>query len=130
MIDAWHPISVGSGGLVTALLVGFGGAMGALTRFGIGELVGVDQFPVSVMVVNALGTFFATLLVLLTPGREVLLVASVGFCGSLTTFSTFSVRTVTLWREDRPLAAGTFAAGTLLAALLGVGVAVVLADLL
>ncbi|WP_049894207.1 CrcB family protein [Salinarchaeum sp. Harcht-Bsk1] len=129
MIEAAYSHSVLSGGLSPALLVGVGGAAGALTRFGIGELVGLDHFPISVMVVNAIGTFLATLLVLLAPGRDAVLVASVGFCGSLTTFSTFSVRTVTLWREDRPLAAGTFALGTLLASLFGVGLAVVLVKL-
>lgn len=112
-----------SAGLGAALLVGIGGAAGALVRFAIGEFVAVDRFPVSVIVVNALGTFLATLLVLLAPGREVLLLTSVGVCGSLTTFSTFSVRTVTLWREDRPAAAIAFALGTLLACLLGVALA-------
>lgn len=112
-----------SGSLGPAVLVGLGGAAGALTRFGVAEFVAVDRYPVSVLVVNALGSFLATLLVVLGPGSDALLVASVGFCGSLTTFSTFSVRTVTLWQEDRPGAAIAFAGGTLLACLLGVGLA-------
>lgn len=110
-------------GLASALLVGLGGAAGALVRFGIGERIQVRRFPASVVAVNVLGTTLATLLVLSTGDREVLLLASVGFCGALTTFSTFSVRTVALWREDRPAAAILFAIGTLLACLLGVGVA-------
>jgi len=105
------------------LLVGLGGAAGALLRFGIGESIDVDRFPVAVIAVNVLGTFLATLLALLGPAREALLFASVGFCGSLTTFSTFSVRTMGLWEAERRLAAGIFAIGTLLACLGGAGLA-------
>ncbi|GAB3682017.1 hypothetical protein GCM10028857_07170 [Salinarchaeum chitinilyticum] len=106
------------------VLVGLGGAAGALTRFAVGELVAVDRFPVSVIVVNVLGTFLATLLAVRSPGAELALLASVGFCGALTTFSTFSVQTVRLWEEDRPAAATSFALGTLLACLLGAGLAI------
>lgn len=112
-----------SSAIAPALLVGVGGAGGALARFAVAEFVSVDRFPLSVLIVNAFGSFLATLLVVLGPGSDALLVASVGFCGSLTTFSTFSVRTVTLWQEDRPGAAIAFAVGTLLAALLGVALA-------
>lgn len=106
------------------LLVGIGGAAGALTRFAIGELIAVGRYPASVIAVNVLGSALATLLFLRSPGDEFLLVASVGFCGSLTTFSTFSVQTVRLWKEDQPAAAISFALGTLLACLLGAVLAV------
>lgn len=109
--------------IAPAVLVGIGGAAGALARFAVGEYLGADPYPVSVVVVNALGSFIATLLVVLGPASDAVLVASVGFCGSLTTFSTFSVRTVTLWREGRRTVAASFATGTLLAALVGVGIA-------
>lgn len=117
-------------GIEPFLLVGVGGAVGALLRFGIGEAIDVDRFPIAVVVVNVLGTFLATLLALVSPASEVLLFASVGFCGSLTTFSTFSVRTVDLWTSERRLAAGVFAVGTLLACLLGAGLALGAAVLL
>lgn len=116
--------TAGAESVEPVVLVGLGGAVGALTRFAIGEVVAVDRYPLSVIVVNLLGTFLATLLVVRSPNAELLLLASVGFCGSLTTFSTFSVQTVHLWEEDRPVAATSFALGTLLACLLGVGLAV------
>lgn len=106
-----------------ALIVGLGGALGALVRFGVASLVDVDRFPLSVVVVNALGTFLAALLAFEASNVEVALFASVGFCGSLTTFSTFSVRTVTLWTDDRPGAALLFGTGTLAACLLAVAAA-------
>lgn len=121
---------VGAASAEPIVLVGLGGAAGALTRFAIGELVTVDRYPISVIVVNLLGTFFATLLVVQSPSAELLLFASVGFCGSLTTFSTFSVQTVRLWQEDRPAAATSFALGTLLACLFGAGLAVAVGGLL
>lgn len=114
---------IGSG-LASVLLVGIGGAAGALARFVIGEWIDIDRFPVAVIVVNAVGTFLATLLALTSLRDDLLLFASVGFCGSLTTFSTFSVRTVGLWEAERRLAAASFAAGTLLASLGGAGLAV------
>lgn len=117
-------------GLESVLLVGVGGAAGALARFAIGTAIDVDRFPVGVIAVNVLGTFLATLLAVLSPGRDVLLFASVGFCGSLTTFSTFSVRTVGLWQADRRLAATSFAVGTLGACLGGAGLALALAAVL
>lgn len=107
-----------------ALLVGIGGAAGALVRFTVGELVAIDRYPLSVLLVNFLGTFLATLVLVESAGAELLLFASVGFCGSLTTFSTFSVQTVRLWQADRSAAAISFAIGTLLACLVGVGLAV------
>lgn len=116
--------AVGAAGIEPIVLVGLGGAAGALTRFAIGELVAADRYPISVIVVNLVGTFLATLLLVRSPSAELLLLASVGFCGSLTTFSTFSVQTVRLWQEDRPAVATSFALGTLLACVLGAGIAV------
>jgi CrcB protein len=128
-LASWIPEALASSipeGLASALFVGVGGAAGALMRFGIGERIEVRRFPASVVVVNVLGTFLATLFLLSTGDRELLLLATVGFCGALTTFSTFSVRTVALWREDRPGAAILFAGGTLAACLAGVGSATAL----
>lgn len=117
-------------GVASVLLVGIGGAAGALARFVIGEWIDVDGFPIAVIVVNVVGTFLATLLALTSPGDGLTLFASVGFCGSLTTFSTFSVRTVGLWEAERRLAAASFAAVTLLACLGGAGLAVGIVALL
>lgn len=123
MIVTGSALATEPAGIESMLLVGVGGAAGALLRFGVGERIDVDRFPVAVVAVNVLGTFLATLLALLSPAHDVVLFGSVGFCGSLTTFSTFSVRTVGLWAAGRRLAAVALAVGTLLACLLGVGLA-------
>lgn len=117
------PASVDLAGLVPVLLVGIGGAGGAIARFAIAEFVSVDRFPVSIVAVNALGTFLAVLVVGLDPDSGAVLLGVAGFCGSLTTFSSFSVQTVSLWNEDRPAAGIAFATGTLLVCLLAAGLA-------
>jgi len=116
--------SSGGSGIEPVLLVGVGGAAGALTRFAIGELISIDRYPASVIAVNLLGSVLATLLFVRSPGDELVLLTGVGFCGSLTTFSTFSVQTVRLWTEDRPAAAISVAFGTLLACLVGASLVV------
>jgi len=108
------------------LVVGLGGAVGAVARYGVGELVETEAFPAATLVVNVLGTFLLGLLTFAGAGSEVMLLVGTGACGAFTTFSSFSVQTVELWeRGDRTLAVG-YAGGTAVAA----GAALVLAWLL
>jgi len=96
------------------LAVAIGGAAGALLRFwtatGLHALLGRD-FPYGTLTVNAVGSFaIGTLSVLflerLSLAPEVRLMVLVGVLGAFTTFSTFSLETLTLLEEGRPLAAG------------------------
>jgi len=105
------------------ILVGLGGALGALSRFAIDTAIPSRHFPTSVLVVNVLGSFFAGVLLLVAPADDVVLFAGVGFSGALTTFSSFAVNAVALWNGERRIAAVGFALGTLVACLLGVGLA-------
>lgn len=111
------------GAVPPAQLVGAGGALGAVVRYVVGEAVERETFPYSVVLVNVAGTFLASLLAFAAPASEVALLVAVGFCGALTTFSTFSFQTVHLWEQDRRTAAAIHAGGTLAACLLGVAAA-------
>jgi len=87
------------------LLVGLGGAIGAVARYGTGVLVGrlgFSGYPWATMIANITGSFAMGLLIgwlaLATPGNqnELRLFVAVGILGAFTTFSTFSLDVVTL----------------------------------
>lgn len=85
-----------------ALFIGFAGALGAICRIGIGRLLdGSMEFPIGTLAVNLLGTFILCLLSAgviqrLTADRQLQTAITTGFLGSFTTFSAFSMDTVTL----------------------------------
>lgn len=104
-----------------AHLVGLGGALGAVARYGVGLLVessdvGDGGFPVATFAVNVVGTFVLGLLTFASVGGDAMLLLGVGACGAFTTFSSFSFDAVRAWETgSRRLAVG-YAVGTLLAA--------------
>lgn len=113
-------------------LVVVAGVAGALIRHGCVVLFGArERFPVVILVVNAIGSFIAGVLVALasvTPSPW-LVVGVAGFCAAFTTFATFSIDTVRLALDGRGWAAvgnlvGSVALGLGSAAL---GAAIVLA---
>jgi len=109
------------------LLVGVGGAAGAVARYLVGQLFAShpasERFPAATLTVNVLGTFLLGLLTFGGAGGEAMLLAGTGACGAFTTFSSFSVQTVDAWeRGERGLAAG-YALGTLAAAAVALGLA-------
>jgi CrcB protein len=87
------------------ILVGFGGAIGALMRYGAGIAVGSlwrDPFPLATLLVNIVGSFAMGLLVgwlaktLPAAQNEIRLFVAVGILGGFTTFSAFSLDAMTL----------------------------------
>lgn len=85
------------------LALGLAGGLGAVVRFGLQKHWPAHGFhiPLGVLVANVVGSFiagFATYLAL--NGSEAALpfalIVVTGFCGGLTTFSTFAVETVQL----------------------------------
>ena len=97
-------------------LVLLAGAAGALLRFFTIRLV---RAPWAVLLVNVVGSFIGGLLIGATTG-DLRLILLTGFCGGLTTFSTFSVETVQLVMERRLRAAALSVALNLV---LGIGAA-------
>lgn len=85
------------------LLVGLGGCIGAIMRYGITRwlLSTATTFPFATLLVNVLGSlllgFFATWIAHKTSiESELRLLIQVGLFGALTTFSTFSLDTLNL----------------------------------
>ncbi|GAB6879448.1 hypothetical protein JCM17823_17220 [Halorubrum gandharaense] len=99
---------------LAAVLVGLGGAAGAMARHAVGLAVAGRE---SVVVVNGLGSIVLGLLVGVGIGGETFLVVAVGFCGAFTTFSSFAVETVTTAEDGETGVAAGFAAANLVVAL-------------
>ena len=88
------------------LLVALGGGAGAVCRYALTLLPISSRFPFATLIANALGAliigFLAGCAIQLDsfPANLNLLLKT-GFCGGFTTFSTFSLETVTLWQQHR-----------------------------
>ncbi|WP_048159723.1 fluoride efflux transporter CrcB [Thermococcus barophilus] len=93
------------------LQIALGGALGALARFYISGLLPVYRdFPVGTLIVNSIASFLLGYISGLmffgydiSPKTRVFF--GIGFCGSLSTFSTFSYETFVLLREGEYLKA-------------------------
>jgi fluoride exporter len=92
--------------LASSFAVALGGAAGSLLRYWLAELfvrLGAVQFPWATLVANVSGSFAIGLIAAATleQGRPLLppelrLFLLVGVCGGYTTFSSFSLQTLTL----------------------------------
>jgi CrcB protein len=108
----------------TIALVAVGGAAGALLRYAAGEVATTSPgtFPATTLTINVAGAFALGLLLAgLTrqPARAATLrpLLGIGVLGSFTTYSTFSVETVELWRGDAIGLAITYVVVSLVAGL-------------
>ena len=106
-----------------ALLVGTGAAFGAVLRYAVGEALASERLPVATFVVNLAGSGLLGAVVAADIGPGGALLVGTGFCGALTTYSSFSVETVALWERGDHLRATGYALGTLLACLAAAGLA-------
>jgi CrcB protein len=92
--------------LASSIAVALGGALGSLGRYWIAELfaaLGIMAFPWATLFANVTGSFLIGVITTLTGPDGRLLVAPelrqfwmVGVCGGYTTFSSFSLQTLTL----------------------------------
>ena len=100
--------------LINAALVGTGGFIGAIARYGISGLVqrsaALSSFPYGTLAVNMLGCLLIGIAVGLVDSRQAFgpdfkLFVVVGLLGGFTTWSTFGYETLTLLREAESLRA-------------------------
>jgi CrcB protein len=97
------------------LLVAFGGAVGSMARYGLGLMVAAlvgQAFPWGTLLINVLGSLVigASAGLVGAGGRmegdlTIGLLVMTGLCGGFTTFSSFSLQTLTLMRSGEPIAA-------------------------
>lgn len=110
------------------LLVGAGGFAGAILRHAVS--LSLPTPVVGTLAVNVLGSFALGVIVALPADDSVALALSTGFCGAFTTFSSFAFESVRLVETGRTRRAVGVALGTLVAALLAVGLGVAFVSVL
>lgn len=106
--------------------IAVGGALGALSRYWVVGLVSrlfERSFPYGTLAVNILGSFligvgYIFIVERLQVASEWHAILMVGFIGAFTTFSTFSLETVSLMQEGRLMAALTYIFSSVLVCLL------------
>ena len=110
------------------LLVGAGGAIGAMARYGFASFVGRTwpmSFPLATLLINIIGSIAMGLLVglmarFLPPWQEdARLFVAVGVLGGFTTFSAFSLDTIVLFESGAPLQAGGYVLLSVVLCLIG-----------
>lgn len=99
------------------ILVGAGGALGAMARFGAGIAIArivPTAFPVATLLVNAFGSLlmglFVGMMARFLPAwqEEARLFVAVGVLGGFTTFSTFSLDAIALLERGALAQAGAY----------------------
>lgn len=113
--------------MIPYLLVGIGGALGALLRFGAQSALGTlpNGFPIATFLVNIAGSLAMGVLVAVlartTPQyqNEIRLFIAVGVLGGFTTFSSFSLDAMVLIERGDILLALAYIVGSVLLSILG-----------
>ena len=113
--------------MIPYLLVGIGGALGAMLRYGAQAAIGSlpNGFPASTFLINIVGSIAMGVLIGVlaktTPQfqNEIRLFVAVGIFGGFTTFSSFSLDAITLVERGDFLLASAYIVGSVLLALAG-----------
>lgn len=126
--------------MILYLLIALGGALGSVARFWLSGLVAHqfgEMFPWGTLVVNVTGSFIIGFFFTLAgpegrmfAGGNARQFVMSGICGGYTTFSSFSLQTLTLARDGEWLRAGGNVLGSVACCLVAVWAGHLLAALL
>jgi fluoride exporter len=120
------------------LIVALGSGIGGMLRYYLSDFVqknSTSLFPFGTLTVNIIGSFLIGLILFYLDSikmitAEMRLFLTVGLCGGLTTFSTFSFETIKLIQDSEYLLAGTNVLLNVLVTLLAVLLAALISKLL
>ena len=108
----------------TLALVSLGGALGAVLRWGLGELVPDGSgFPWTTFAINLVGSLLLALLPRLARHPHVVHVLGPGLLGGFTTLSAYADQSRALLADGEVVVAAAYLAGTLLACVAAVHLA-------
>ncbi len=119
--------------LMQYLVIGLGGALGSMLRFGVGTLIDSNVqktgqiFPWGTIVVNVTGCFVIGFIFTISAGEGRLLLSTltrqfimIGILGGYTTFSSFSLQTLQLAQDGQWFGAGANVVISVVLCLVGV----------
>ena len=111
--------------MLSSLLVAIGGALGALGRYGIGQVVQAGNLPLATLIVNLTGSFLIGVLWATFDESQWFqdwgkYLIAVGMLGGFTTFSSFSLETLELISVGELWAALGYVSSTVIICILGV----------
>lgn len=106
MISSIHSPETCNGMLKNILLVGLGGGLGSMLRYGAGLAFDSRQFPLATLSVNIAGSFIMGLILAAAVRDQAFadnwkLFLATGVCGGFTTFSAFSAENLLLLQNGR-----------------------------
>ncbi len=114
------------------LFVALGGALGAVSRYGLTQLVPIaaSGFPWAIWFANVFGSMLMGLLYVLIIERGIIAqqwapFLMVGFLGALTTFSSFALDAVLLWQNGQFGTALAYIISSVVTCLLCAGITVI-----
>lgn len=118
------------------LIVGIGSALGGMTRYFLSNFVYKflePIFPYGTLVVNVVGSFLIGIFLFYLNANELIssevrIFLTIGFCGGLTTFSTFTYETFELIQNSEFLFAGLNIILNLFLTLLGILIAFIISQ--
>ena len=98
---------------IKCLAVGIGGFLGSVLRYLLSEIpIKQINYPVNTLITNIIGAVIIGMVISYADKTgmrpEKLLLLKTGFCGGLTTFSTFSYETFRLIEKGNLLLAGSY----------------------
>jgi len=112
--------------MTTILSVAFGGAIGAVGRYGVNvaamRLIGAG-FPWATVTVNVIGSFLMGVLIVVLSQKGGMRFAPflmTGVLGGFTTFSAFSLDAITLFERGQTMQAAGYVVGTVVVALIAI----------
>ncbi len=120
---------------MTWLVVALGGALGAMSRYGLIQLLPqtAPHFPWAIWSANLIGSSLIGLIYVLIMEKGIMPVEwrpflAVGFLGALTTFSTFALDGILLWQNGQWILALTYVVSTVIGCLVCAVAAMLLAQ--